>query len=53
MDGSTGTEHQGAWFVLEDLEGHQFAYAMDFTFPVSNNEVVYEALLSGLQMAQS
>lgn len=53
VDGSVSIEHKRDGFVLEDPEGHQFAYAMKFTFHVSNKETEYEALLTGLQMAQS
>lgn len=51
--GYAGTEHVGAGFILEDPDGHQFAYAIKFNFLVSNNEPVYEALLSGLQMEKN
>lgn len=41
---------QSAGFILEDLDAHQYAYAMKFLFPVSNIEAEYEALLAGLRM---
>lgn len=44
---------KGVGFILCDPDGHQFLYAMKFVFPVINNEVEYESLLPGLQMAQS
>ncbi|KAI5661846.1 hypothetical protein M9H77_21169 [Catharanthus roseus] len=53
VDGSTGEKYRGACFILEDLDKHQYAYAMKFSFPVTNNEAKYEALLAGLQMASS
>ncbi|KAI5678272.1 hypothetical protein M9H77_09222 [Catharanthus roseus] len=44
-DGSTGEHTEGAAFILEDLDRHQYTYAMKFLFPVSNNEAKYEAFL--------
>lgn len=52
VDGSTGEKHKGG-FILEGFDGHQYAYTMKFLFLISNNEVEYEAILAGLQMAQS
>ncbi|KAI5653314.1 hypothetical protein M9H77_30501 [Catharanthus roseus] len=44
-NGSARENTKGASFILEDPDGHQYAYAMKFLFPVSNNEGEYEALL--------
>lgn len=39
--------------MLEDPKRHQFAYAIEFTFHVYNNEAEYEAFLARLQKTQS
>lgn len=40
--------HKGARFVLEDAHDIEFAYTLKYNFPVSNNELEYEAILVGL-----
>lgn len=35
VDGSTKEKHKGAGFILEDLDNHQYAYAMKFYSPLA------------------
>lgn len=51
VDGSAGKKHKDAEFILEDLDSHQYTYAMKFLFPVNNNEAEYEVVLAGLCIA--
>lgn len=48
-----GKKTQRCSFILDDPDGHQYAYAIKFLFFVSNNKAEYEALFVGLCMAQS
>ncbi|GJW95835.1 reverse transcriptase domain-containing protein [Tanacetum coccineum] len=41
----------GAGFILIDPHGNEVTYALRFDFPTSNNEVEYEALIAGLELA--
>ncbi|XP_071705040.1 uncharacterized protein [Rutidosis leptorrhynchoides] len=45
------TEGAGAGLVLAALSGEEHTYALRFNFDVTNNEVEYEALLAGLNIA--
>lgn len=47
IDGSVA---QQAGLILGDTKGAEFAYALKYDFPVSNNESKYKALLVGLRM---
>ncbi|GJS55093.1 reverse transcriptase domain-containing protein [Tanacetum coccineum] len=42
----------GAGLVLINLSGTEYTYVIRLTFPSTNNEAEYEALLVGLRMAQ-
>ncbi|GKD52696.1 reverse transcriptase domain-containing protein [Tanacetum coccineum] len=42
----------GAGLVLIDPSGTEYTYAIRFTFPSTNNEAEYEALLAGLRIAR-
>ena len=42
----------GAGVVLISLEGEILKYAVRLQFPATNNEVEYEALLTGLSLAR-
>ncbi|GJW48260.1 reverse transcriptase domain-containing protein [Tanacetum coccineum] len=42
----------GAGLVLIDPSGTEYTYAIRLTFPSTNNEAEYEALLAGLRMAR-
>lgn len=48
VDSSVSQHHKGAGFVLEDAHDIEFAYTLKYNFPVSNNELEYEAILAGL-----
>ncbi|XP_071687521.1 uncharacterized protein [Rutidosis leptorrhynchoides] len=51
-DGACGPEGAGAGIVLKSPEGEKYTFAMRFSFPVTNNEAEYEALLSGMRVAK-
>ena len=52
MDGSSTTSMSGASIILTSLDGMMVEYALWFTFPASNNEAEYEALITGLTLAK-
>ncbi|XP_071704989.1 uncharacterized protein [Rutidosis leptorrhynchoides] len=49
-DGAYGPEGAGAGIVLKSPEGEEYTFALRFSFPVTNNEAEYEALLSGMRL---
>ncbi|XP_071739243.1 uncharacterized protein [Rutidosis leptorrhynchoides] len=49
-DGACGPEGAGAGIVLKSPEGVEYTFALRFSFPVTNNEAEYEALLSGMRV---
>ncbi|XP_071718377.1 uncharacterized protein [Rutidosis leptorrhynchoides] len=49
-DGACGPEGAGAGIVLKIPEGEEYNFALRFSFPVTNNEAEYEALLSGMRV---
>ncbi|XP_071691337.1 uncharacterized protein [Rutidosis leptorrhynchoides] len=51
-DGAYGSEGAGAGIVLKSPEGEEYTFALRFSFPVTNNEAEYEALLSGMRVAK-
>ncbi|XP_071715236.1 uncharacterized protein [Rutidosis leptorrhynchoides] len=51
-DGASSSDGAGAGLILISPEGEKHTYALHFEFPASNNEAEYEALLSGLRMAE-
>ncbi|XP_071687427.1 uncharacterized protein [Rutidosis leptorrhynchoides] len=51
-DGACGPEGAGAGIVLKSPEGEEYTFALRFSFPVTNNEAEYEALLSGMRVAK-
>ncbi|XP_071709087.1 uncharacterized protein [Rutidosis leptorrhynchoides] len=51
-DGACGPEGVGAGIVLKSPEGEEYTFALRFSFPVTNNEAEYEALLSGMRVAK-
>ncbi|XP_071739996.1 uncharacterized protein [Rutidosis leptorrhynchoides] len=51
-DGACGPEGAGAGIVLKSPEGEEYTFTLRFSFPVINNEVEYEALLSGMRVAK-
>ncbi|XP_071728020.1 uncharacterized protein [Rutidosis leptorrhynchoides] len=52
IDGACGPEGAGTGLVLTSPDGEEHTYALQFTFAATNNESEYEALLSGLRIAQ-
>ncbi|XP_071735602.1 uncharacterized protein [Rutidosis leptorrhynchoides] len=50
-DGALCAEGSGAGLVLTAPSGEEHTYALRFNFDVTNNEVEYEALLAGLNIA--
>ncbi|XP_071739398.1 uncharacterized protein [Rutidosis leptorrhynchoides] len=50
-DGKCGLEGAEAGIVLKSPEGEEYTFALRFSFPVTNNEAEYEALLSGMCVA--
>ncbi|XP_071738674.1 uncharacterized protein [Rutidosis leptorrhynchoides] len=50
-DGASSEEGVGAGLVLTSAEGEEHTYALKLCFYASNNEVEYQALLSGLRIA--
>ena len=52
MDGSSKEGGSGAGLILVSPEGHQMHCAFRFGFKASNNEVEYEALIVGLNLAK-
>ncbi|XP_027156054.1 uncharacterized protein LOC113756621 [Coffea eugenioides] len=51
VDGASSKEGSGAGLLLTSPTGEELTYALRFDFPASNNEVEYEALLTGLRIA--
>ncbi|XP_071687624.1 uncharacterized protein [Rutidosis leptorrhynchoides] len=51
-DEASSSEGAGAGLILIGPDGEEHTYALRFKFPASNNEAEYEALLSGLRMAE-
>lgn len=48
IDGSSNAKGSGAGLILTCPEGVTFEYGVCFSFPASNNEAEYEALLTDL-----
>ncbi|GJS75915.1 reverse transcriptase domain-containing protein [Tanacetum coccineum] len=51
-DGASSQKGVGASLVLIDPYGTKYTYAIRLTFPSTNNEAEYEALLAGIKIAQ-
>ncbi|GJX31534.1 reverse transcriptase domain-containing protein [Tanacetum coccineum] len=51
-DGSSYTDGSGAGLILTNPERIEFTYALRFKFDATNNEAEYEALISGLRIAE-
>ncbi|XP_071688260.1 uncharacterized protein [Rutidosis leptorrhynchoides] len=51
-DGASSSDGAGAGLILIGPDGEEHTYVLRFKFPASNNEAEYEALLSGLRMAE-
>nr|XP_025702844.1 uncharacterized protein LOC112803575 [Arachis hypogaea] len=52
VDGSSNSTHGGAGIILENQNGIIIEQSIRYDFPVSNNQVEYEALLAGLTLAR-
>ncbi|CAA0810887.1 Polynucleotidyl transferase- ribonuclease H-like superfamily protein, partial [Striga hermonthica] len=53
IDGSSTANRAGVGIVLANPENRLFCHSVKFLFPATNNEAEYEALLSGLNLAES
>ena len=53
MDGSSTQHAGGIGVVLQSLEGDRLMYKVHLQYQTTNNEVEYEALLKGLELAKS
>lgn len=53
VDGSVAGSKCGADLILTSPEGFEICQAIRFTFPLTNNEAEYEALLAGLDLAKN
>ncbi|XP_071695212.1 uncharacterized protein [Rutidosis leptorrhynchoides] len=51
-DGACGLEGAGVGIVLKSPEGEEYTFVLRFSFPFTNNEAEYEALLSGMRVAK-
>nr|GEX27913.1 hypothetical protein [Tanacetum cinerariifolium] len=51
-DGASSRKGSGAGLVLIGASGIEYTYALRLTFPSTNNEAEYEALLAGLRIAR-
>ncbi|GKA30898.1 reverse transcriptase domain-containing protein, partial [Tanacetum coccineum] len=51
-DGALSPKGSGAGLVLIGPSGIEYTYALRLTFPSTNNEAEYEALLAGLRIAR-
>ncbi|GKG24267.1 reverse transcriptase domain-containing protein, partial [Tanacetum coccineum] len=51
-DDSSCIDGSRAGLILTNPERAEFTYAMRFRFEATNNEAEYEALISGLQIAE-
>ncbi|GKB73558.1 reverse transcriptase domain-containing protein [Tanacetum coccineum] len=51
-DGASSPKGSGASLVLIGPSGVEYTYALRLTFPSTNNEAEYEALLAGLRIAR-
>ena len=53
VDGAANSQGSGAGLILTSLDGIDVEYALKFGFQASNNEVGYEAVIAGLNLAHS
>ena len=53
VDGASNAQGSGAGLILTSPEGIDIEYALRFGFQASNNEVEYEAVIAGLNLAHS
>ncbi|XP_063949875.1 uncharacterized protein LOC135152721 [Daucus carota subsp. sativus] len=53
VDGSVAGSKCGAGLILSSPDGFEICQAIRFTFPLTNNEAEYEALLAGMGLAKN
>ena len=53
VDGAANAQGSGAGLILTSPEGIDIEYALRFGFQASNNEIEYEAVIAGLNLAHS
>ena len=53
LDGAVNAQGRGAGLILTSPKGIDVEYALRFDFQAFNNEVEYEAVIAGLNLAQS
>ena len=52
MDGASSSTGSGAGILLKNEEGIVIKHLLTLSFPTSNNQAEYEALLAGLRLAE-
>ena len=52
VDGAVNAQGEGAGILFHGPRGIQLEYALQFTFPLTNNEAEYEAMITGLKLAK-
>ena len=52
VDGASSPSGSGAGILLENEEGVVIEHSLTLSFPTSNNQAEYEALLAGLRLAE-
>ena len=53
VDGATNAQGSGAGLIMTSPDGIDVVYALIFGFQTSNNEVEYEVVIAGLNLAHS
>ncbi|XP_074352562.1 uncharacterized protein LOC141691701 [Apium graveolens] len=53
VDGSVAGKKCGVGLIISSPKGFEICQAIRFDFPFTNNEVEYEALLAGMELARS
>ncbi|XP_071719301.1 uncharacterized protein [Rutidosis leptorrhynchoides] len=51
-NGACGPEGTGSGIVLVSPKAEEYTFALRFSFPMTNNEAQYEALLSGMRVSK-
>lgn len=53
IDGLCNEQGAGAGIVIRSSKGVEISYAVKFEFQVTNNQVEYEAFITGLKLAHA